>query len=233
MSSVAIVVLVIYFYARPVKPTLTVDRVYNAGETGSTVLVNVTLSNVESCTTWGLNLTWDPYYLQLTRGTAPFAGGPPLEVREGPFFTAQNSTTFLYFSAIDLVKGEIVVIDLFTASGVYVTGSGVIFMLNFTMVHAGTSAIELNPPTPNLTQSAIGDQNNMNVEHDEVNGLVTNEGSPPVWASTDFQAMLIYGEVGVLGLASLIVYAYASPRQPKSARKRAEFEPIIDAEDQA
>lgn len=229
---VAMLVLVTYIYVRPVKPVLSIDRVYNAGETGSTVLVNVTLSNVESCTTWGLNLTWDPYYLQLTRGLPPFPNGPPFEVREGPFFTTQNSTSFLYFSSIDLERGEMVVIDIFTVPGVYATGSGVIFTLNFTVVRAGTSAIEFNPPTQNLTQSAIGDKNNKDVEHDEVSGLVTNEGPPPVWASTDFDTMLIYGEVGLLGLASLIIYVYANPRQPKLARKRIDYQPEIDPEDQ-
>lgn len=228
----AILILAIYVYSRPVKPMLSVDRAYNAGETGSTVLVNVRLSNVESCSTWGLNLTWDPYYLQLTRGTPPFPNGPPFEVREGPLFTERNSTTFLYFSSIDLIRGEMVVIDIFTTKGVYVTGSGVIFTLNFTIVRPGTSAIELNPPTPDLTESAIGDKNNENVKHDELNGSVTNEGPPPVWASTDFDTMLIYGEVGLLSLASLIIYVYANPKQPKSARKKADYQPEIYREDQ-
>jgi hypothetical protein len=228
----AILILAIYVYLRPVKPMLSIDQVYNAGETGSTVLVNVSLSNVESCSTWGINLTWDPYYLQLTRGNPPFPNGPPLEVREGPLFTAKNSTTFLYFSSIDLVRGEMVVIDIFTAPGVYVTGSGAIFTLNFTIVRPGTSAIEFNPPTPNLNQSAIGDKNNQNVEHDELNGSVTNEGPPPVWASTDFDTKLIYGEVGLLSLASLIIYVYANPRQPRSARKEIDYQPEIDREDQ-
>jgi hypothetical protein len=230
---ITIAIIALYVYVRPVKPLLSVGNVYDATEVGSTVLVNVTLSKVASCSTWGLNITWDPYYLKLTRGTPAFAGGPPLEVREGEFFTARNSTTFLYFGSINLAKGEVVVIDIFTTPGVYVTGSGVIFTLNFTILRAGTSAVELNPPTENLTQSAIGDKDNRDVEHDEINGTVTRDGPPPMWASTDFQTMLIYGELGGLGLASLLIYVYVNPRQPKSAKRRADFQPTIEPEDQA
>ena len=229
---ITIAIVAMYVYVRPVKPLLSVSNVYNATEVGSTVLVNVTLSNVPSCMTFGLNITWDPYYLQLTRGTPPFPGGPPFEVREGEFFAAKNSTTFLFFSSLDPVKGEIRVIDIFTSSGEYVTGSGVIFTLNFTILRAGTSAVELNPPTKNYTQSAIGDKDNRNVDHDEVNGTVTIEGPPPAWASTDFQTKLIYGELGALGLASLLVYVYVNPRQPKALKRRADFQPTIDPQDQ-
>jgi hypothetical protein len=229
---VIITIVAVYVYLRPVKPLLSMDRVYDAGEPGSTVLVNVTISNVPSLYTWGLNLTWDPYYVQLTQGTPPFPGGPPYEIREGEFFKSATSSTFIYFAELDLATGDMVIIDNFVTPGAYVAGSGVILTLNFTIVRVGTSAIEFNPPTPTLNQSAIGDKDNLDVDHDEMNGLVTNEGPPPVWASTNFQTMLIYGELGALGLASLIVYVYANPRPPKSARRRADFQPTIDVQDQ-
>jgi hypothetical protein len=229
---ITIAIIAIYFYVRPIKPLLSVGNVYNANEVGSIVQVNVTLSNIPSCSTWGINITWDPYYVQLTNGTPPFEGGPPFEVREGEFFTARNSSTFLYFNEINLVKGQMIVIDLFTTPGVYVSGSGVIFTLNFTIVRVGTSAVELNPPTANLTQSAVGDMYNKDVDHDELNGTITNNGPPPIWTTTDFQNKLIYGELGTLGLASLFVYVYANPRQSKALKRRADFQPTIDPQDQ-
>ena len=229
---ITIAVIAIYVYVRPVKPVLSVGNVYNATEVGSTVLVNVTLSNVPSCSTWGLNITWDPYYLRLTRGAPAFEGGPPLEAREGEFFAAKNSTTFLYFGSINLVKGEIVVVDIFTTAGVYAIGSGVIFTLNFTILRVGTSAVELNPPTESLSQSAVGDKDNKDVDHYEVNGIITKDGPPPMWATTDFQTSLIYGELGTLGLASLLVYVYVNPKPPRSVKRRADFQPTIDPQDQ-
>lgn len=229
---ITIAIIAIYFYVRPIKPLLSVGNVYNANEVGSTVQVNVTLSNIPTCSTWGINITWDPYYVQLTNGTPPFEGGPPFEVREGEFFAARNSSTFLYFNEINLVKGQMIVIDLFTTQGVYVSGSGVIFTLNFTIVRLGTSAVELNPPTENLTQSAVGDRYNKDVDHDELNGTITNNGPPPIWATADFQNKLIYGELGALGLASLFVYVYANPRQPKALKRRVDFQPTIDPQDQ-
>ncbi len=67
----------------------------------------------------------------------------------------------------------------------------------------------------------------------ETNGLVTEKGPPPLWASTGFQYPLIAGEVIVLAIATGIVYIRTHPRPPKSARRRAELQPVIDAEDQA
>lgn len=233
---VLVIVLVIaaYVYVRPVKPLLTISKAYNAG-VGSTVPMNVTISNSPGCASWNLNLTWDPYYVTIKQGDPPFANGPPLEVREGPLFVARNSTTSFYFLIVDLQNGQLYVSDLFITMKpqVFASGDGVIFTLNFTVIRAGTSTVQFNSAGTDATGSIIGDSNNLIMDHIEANGLITDQGPPPAWASTDFQTMLIYGEVGVLGVASVIIYVYANPRPPKAVRRKAEFEPVIDTEDQA
>jgi hypothetical protein len=234
LAIVIVLVLAAYFYVRPVKPLLSMSKAYNAG-VGSTALINVTISNSPGCSSWNLNLTWDPYYVTITQGAPPTPGGPPLQVREGPLIVARNSSTFMYFMIIDLENGQLYVSDLFTNSNpqVYAAGDGVIFTLNFTVIRAGTSTIQFSSAGTNATGSIIGNAQNTIMDHDEVNGLITNEGPPPAWASTGFQTMLIYGEVGVLGVASVIIYVYANPRPPKAEKKKADFEPVIDTEDQA
>ena len=229
-----VLILAAYLYLRPAQAVLSVDRVYNVNEVGSTVLVNFTLSKVSSCSGWQIDLTWDPYYLNVTQGQPPYVGGPPVEVREGPFFKTVNASKILVFNEMDFEKGVLVVADFFApGSGKFVNGTGVILTINFTVVRLGTSTIELNPPSAGVTQSVVADQGNKILDHLEVNGLVTNDGPPPQWASTDFATTLIYGEVGVLGVASVIIYVYANPKPPKAEKKRAEFEPVIDPEDQA
>jgi hypothetical protein len=230
---VIVLILAAYLYLRPAQAILSVDKVYNVDEVGSTVLVNVTLTKVSSCSGWQLNLTWDPYYLNVTQGQPPYRGGPPVEVREGPFFKTVNASTTMIFNQMDFGEGVMIVADFFAqGAGKFVNGTGVILTINFTVVNLGTSTIKLNPPSAGVTQSVIADQGNKILDHLEVNGLVTNDGPPPQWASTDFATTLLYGEVGVLGVASAIIYVYANPRPPKAEKKRAELEPVIDPEDQ-
>lgn len=228
-----VIILAAYLYLRPAQAVLSVDKVYNVSEVGSTVTVNITLTKVSSCSGWQIILTWDPYYLNVTLGKPPYVGGPPVDVREGPFFKTVNASTTMVFNEMDFNKGVMVVADFFTpGSGKFVIGTGVILTINFTVVRLGTSTIEFSPPSAGVTQSVVADQANKILDHLEVNGLVTNDGPPPQWASTDFATTLIYGEVGILGVASVIIYVYANPRPPKAEKKRADFEPVIDPEDQ-
>jgi hypothetical protein len=228
-----VLILAAYLYLRPTQAVLSVDKIYNVSEAGSTVLVNFTLTKVSTCSGWQIKLTWDPYYLNVTSGQPPYVGGPPVEVREGPFFKTVNASTIMVFNEMNFSKGVMIVADFFTTgSGKFVNGTGVILSINFTAVHVGTSTIELNPPSAGVTESIVADQGNKILDHVDVNGLVTNDGPPPQWASADFAITLIYGEVGVLGVASVIIYVYANPKPPKAEKKRAEFEPVIDTEDQ-
>ena len=228
---IVVIILAAYFYVRPVKPLLSISDAYNAS-VGSIVPINVNITRSPGCVSWNLNLTWDPYYVTIANGTPPFTGAPPLQVREGPLFTGRNATTFMYFLTVDLKAGNLYVSDLFTQPNVYAVGDGTIFILNFTVIRAGSSTIEFNSAAPNNTGSVIGNAQNLIMDHDEANGLITNEGPPPTWATADFQTMLIYEEVGVLGVASVVIYVYANPRPPRAAKRRAESEPVIEPEDQ-
>lgn len=232
LALVAIVVVLGYFYLRPPLPVLGIDNVYNVTEEGSTVIVNATLKDVSTCSGWQMNLTWDPYYLKPTTVLNPVTNQTEPAITEGPFLQSLNATPVLVFNEVDLTRGVMIVADIILTQGKYVSGSGVILVMNFTVMRVGRSAIEIHSPTPNDTKAIVADLNNQKLEHVEVNGLVTNEGPPPIWASTDFQTTLIYGEIAVLGVASGILYIRAHPRPPKALKRKAELQPMIDPEDQ-
>lgn len=218
---VAILAVAAYLYLQPPEPVLSADRVYNVTQTGETIPLNVTLSNVPSCSSWNMKVTWDPIYLR-------FAG-----VEEGPFLQSTNKSTFFVLKTLDYANGEMKVAAALTGEGDFVQGTGVICTINFTTVRVGTSTIEFASPA-NGTQAAIGDATgNHEVNHIEISGLISDQATPPVWASTGFQNTLIIGEVVVLCLASGIVYLRAHPRPPKLARRHEELQPKIDTEDQA
>lgn len=209
-----------YLYLRPAEPILSGDRVYDVTGVGETVLVNVTLTNVPGCSGWNMKLTWDPYYIQLSG------------VEEGPFFKTRNISSLFHVTSVDHAMGKMILADVFLAKDVFVQGTGVILTVNFTTVRVGTSTIEFGSPSGG-TQASLGDATNeFTIDHVEVAGLISNEGPPPIWASTDFQSTLIIGEVAALGLASGIVYLRAHPRPPRIVKKREEQQPTIYPQDQ-
>jgi hypothetical protein len=231
-----IIAVFAYLYTRPQQPVLSIDKVYDVTEVGKTVMVNVTLGNVPACGGWLIDLVWDPYIATLTTGgpnsTTPASGGEAVVLIDGPFLRKAGSTRFMINSANN-TKGEAVLGSLLSNEGQSVSGTGVILMINFTIVRVGTTTIEMKPPSPTvLNQSWIIDASNHPVDHIEVNGLITEKGPPPVWAVADFQSTLIVGEVVVLLAASAIVYQRTHPRPPKSVKRKVELQPVVDPEDQ-
>ncbi len=121
-----------------------------------------------------------------------------------------------------------------TPGGTGVSGTGVVLVMNFTIVHPGTTTIEFRPPFPNTNQSIVVDpsQQPQKIGHIEVNGLITDQGPPANWTGAGFQETTIATEVIVLAAATYVVYLRTHPRPPKSARRKAELQPLIDPEDQ-
>jgi hypothetical protein len=233
---VALIAAVAYLYTRPTLPVLSIDKVYNVTNVGDTVLVNMTLNNVPSCGGWETTLVWDPSVANLTTGginfTQPAFGGPSVGLFEGPFLKNVASTLFIVNSA-DNKKGEAVVGAVFVSAGQAASGTGVVLAMNFTILRVGTTTIEMRPPFAGANQSVVVDAKNHLVDHAEAYGLVTEKGPPPVWTSADFQNTTIATEVVVLGAASSVAYWRTHPRPPRSERRKAELQPILEREDQA
>lgn len=232
MLFVIIIAVITYFYVSPTAPVLAIDKIYNVTEAGRTVLVNVTLINVNALGSWMMDLVWDPTMIRLTTGgpnsIQPAAGGPPVELIEGPFMKNAGETRFIC-NFVDHETGETVVLVVFSNLASSASGSGVILIMNFTVVQAGTTTIEMRPVKPASNQSIVASTSNKLIDHVEVSGLITKEGPPPLWESIDFQNTIIAGEVAVLGTASVVVYLRVHPRP---ARKRTMLQPTIDPEDQ-
>jgi len=213
--------VLMYLYLRPPTPVLSADQVYNVTQAGQTVPISFTMTNMPGTSGWNMKWTWDPNYLR------------PAEVEEGPFFRTTNKSSFFAITSQDYEKGEIILADVFLTTGDNVKGTGVILTVNFTTVQVGASTIELRSPVKNGTHVVIGnEQNNGEVDHIEVDGLISNEGPPPVWASIDFQSTLIVGEIAALAVVSGVMYLRMHPRLKKVVKRRIEFQPTIDPEDQ-
>ena len=222
---VAMVILA-YVYTRPPEPELSIDKVYNVMQVGQTVLINITLTNIPSCSGWLINLIWDPYYVTLT-SNASSTGAVPYNVIEGPFMKDVGPTRNLIFDVLDNANGHMIVGDQFAAAGYSASGTGVIMEMNFTVVHVGTTTVDTVG-----NSSVIADASNHAVDHVEIMGLITNNPAPPFWDGMEFQSTLIAGDVLILLAATGIVYLRANPRPPKSQRRKAELQPIFEPKDE-
>jgi hypothetical protein len=233
---VVLIAVVAYLYTRPRLPALSIDNVYNVTKAGDAILVNVTLSDVPDCGGWETGIAWDPYIANIAVGgpnsTQAGNGGPPVDVIEGPFFQSQ-APTFLLLNSVDNEKVEAIVGVVFQTPGGAISGTGVVLMMNFTIVHPGTTTIEFRPPFPNKNQSmVVGPSEQTEIGHIEVNGLITDQEPPASWTSAGFQEITIATEVIVLAAATSVVYLRTHPRPPKSAKRKAELQPLIEPEDQ-
>jgi len=229
---VAMVILA-YLYTRPPETVLSIGKVYDVTKVGQTVLVNVTIANVASCTGWLMNLLWDPYYVTLTPRVNASSGALPYEVIDGPFLKDVGPTRNLVFNLVNNAAEEMIVGDQFATSGKSASGTGVIMEINFTVVHVGTTTLNTAPLSPTQNQSVIASATGGGVDHVEVSGLITNDPVPPLWEGTEFQITLIAGDVLVLLAATGIVYQRAHPRPPKSQRRRAELQPVFEPKDES
>ena len=232
---VVVIVVLTYLYVLPPPTVLSIDSAYNANEVGQTVLLNATLNNVPGCGGWALVLVWDPNIAQITtgvpNGTVPAAGGPPVGIFEGPFLKDVATTHFI-INYVDNENGTAFVGALFTSPGPEAIGTGVIFTINFTIIHVGTTSVEVKPPFTTNNQSIVQNPQGNNIAHSDVDGLITNQGPPPTWTNAAFQETAIGSEILVLAVASSVVYMRTHKRPPKSAKRKAELQPVLDPEDQ-
>jgi hypothetical protein len=233
---VVIIAALAYFYTRPSPTSLSIDSVYNATKAGETILVNITLSDVSNCGGWITGIAWDPYIATITVGgpNSTITGNAVfVDVTEGPFLKSA-APTYLLLNSVDNEIGEAVVGAGFQTPGTNsVSGTGVVLTLNFTIVHPGTTTIEFRPPFSNKNQSMVVDSSQQkDLLHNEINGLITDQGPPTNWTSASFQETTIAIEIIVLAAATYFVYMRIHPRPPKSAKRKAELQPVIEPEDQ-
>jgi hypothetical protein len=143
------------------RPTISVSpSTIEVPETDVSFLVNITITNAVNVRAWNMKVTWDAEILEIT------------SINEGNFLNSVGPTAFvvaappLLPNSNDFYLGEIpnLSCELTIVQGA--TGSGVLAMLNFTSLSAGTCAIMLEDIVLNgLTGEMI-------IEHNVSDGQV-------------------------------------------------------------
>lgn len=214
-----------YVYLSPTEPTVTIDQLYNVTESGQTILVNISITNVPSCLGWVFDISWDPHILRITTGdeNGLKVGNTYYNIYEGPFLKNVRSTVFLA-NSINNEAGKIGQLSAgYLSTDGTPSGSGLLVSINFTVIHTGTTTIEITGPSEG--KGLVADSANQPIAHKEVYGLITMNASPPPWTQIGFQTVMITFavEIIVLIVASYIVIRVKHPK-PKKAEEEAEGE---------
>lgn len=211
-------------------PTVSITRFYNLNlQSGQTIIVNITISDVSSLISCRINLAWNPNILNVTTGdpkgwTDPIRG-IKYSVFEGPFLKEFSNSTMFLLNKVDNAAGTITAIfDAIASPGISASGSGVIATVNFTCVNPGITTIEITGPRKGHSslQGSMGEQ----ISHQDVNGLVTNDAPLGIWTEFWFQATvgLVVVEIMILVLLSLVIIKWWRSRVEAESEESAELD---------
>ena len=190
-------------------PTVSITKLYNLNhQPGQTITVNITISDVSQLVSCRVNLAWDPNVLNITTGD-PNGWKDPIQkikygVYEGPFLKEAGNSTMFLINKVDNAAGTITAIfNAIASPDMTASGSGVIAILNFTCVNPGITAIKITGPREGHSslQGSMGEQ----ISHQDIDGLVTNEAPPGIWAEFWFQATVGIAVVEIIILVLFVL----------------------------
>jgi hypothetical protein len=214
-------------------PTASVSRLYNLKlQTGDTINVNITVSDVPDMTSLRVNLAWDPQVLKVTTGD--LAGwmdeltGMRYDIYEGDFLKGFTNSTIFIVNEVNNDAGNITAIyDAITSVNATASGSGVVAIVNFTCVNPGATTIRIVGPRSGHSsmQSSSGDQ----VIHQDFDGLVSPDGPPGIWTELWFQitAVVIILEIIIAAAAIFLIIRWWRSRIGEEKEEEAALEDLV------
>lgn len=232
---VAIIVPIVpYLLLGQSGPTVSISRLYNLNlQSGDTVGINVTVSDVSDMTSLRMNLAWDPKVLRVTTGDPEGwrdeITGVKYDIYEGPFLKSFTNSTMFIINDVNNNGGNITALyNAIIAANVTASGSGVISTINFTCVNSGTTTVRI-VPSPGRGQSSMQSSTGEQVLHRDIDGVVTSGGSPGIWAETWFQVALgvVIFEIVVVVLAIFLIVRWWRLRSEEEIKEEAELKDLV------
>lgn len=189
-------------------PTVSISKLYNMTEPGTTFVVNITVSDISDLNLWVINITWDPTVIKVSigdpNGTKPLLKTKKYNIYEGPFLKTVGGTTFVVFD-VDNVNGRMKGLSCGLGGILSTSGTGILATINFTLVNKGSTEIHINGASVTFPgKSALQDSMGEEVPHEDRDGLVTEHGPPPIWTEFWFQAVMVVIIVVIVAVAAYI-----------------------------
>ena len=213
-------------------PTVSVTKIYNSSlQTGQSIIVNVTVSDVSDLIACRVNLAFNSSVLKVTTGDPhgyrDSLTGTRYGIYEGPFFKSSTNSTMFLINNVNNRKGNISAIyDAITAASVSSSGSGVVASINFTCVSATT-----NTTIRFWGTSILQTATSYSINHQTIDGFVTADAPPGIyiWTELWFQATLIVVivEIIVVVLGIFVTTRWWRSRAEAESKESAEVEDLF------
>ena len=208
--------------------TLSIEKIYNTSlQTGQTIIVNVTVSDVPNIIACLVNVAFNQSVLKVTTGDPHgyYLRGTRYGIYEGSFFRSSTNQTIFLVNGVNNNKGTISAIyDGIIVAGKSSSGSGVIASINFTCVNAtANTAISITG------ESILQDTPTTKIQHQAIDGFVTAEAAPGIWTELWFQATLIVVvvEIIVVVLGILVTTRWWRSRAEAESKESAEVDELF------
>jgi len=200
-------------------PTVSISKLYNMNGTGTTFLVYINVSDVTYLNKWRINLTWDPTIIKISEGdpngTKPMYNTTTFNIYEGDFLKTASNVTYW---GVHRVSDNGWIENLFSGLlGKSASGSGVLAILNFTLLQKGTTKIEITGASAAFPgKSRLQDINGDEISHDDIDGVVSDQPppAPEIWTELWFQITIVVMVVVALAI-TYIVYRKRHPEVEK------------------
>ncbi len=167
--------------------TVSISRIYNMTEPGTTFLVYINVSDVTDLNKWRINLTWDPAIIKIgegdPNGIVPLCNTTKYNVYEGGFLKTASANTYFGIYSVNNDNGWVQNLwgSLVATSA---NGSGVLAIINFTLLQPGTTKIEITGTSSAFPgKSRLQDKNGVEIPHEDIDGLVSDK-PPPLHETT-------------------------------------------------
>jgi hypothetical protein len=213
-------------HASAQNPRVIVSQLYNFQEPpGTTFLVHINVSDVTDLTGFAMNLSWNPEIIRLSegdpKGIVPLLNTTKFNVYLGDFL----NTTYWGIESISNDKGWIKYLWGARATGT-VSGSGVLAILNFTLIKTGTTKIEITGISNISPGKCMLISRNQEIAHDEIDGIVSNQPppSPEFWQEPWFQIVIA---IIIIVIAIAIVIRWGK-QKIRIKRRTTSDEPIYE-----
>jgi len=217
-------------------PTVSITKLYNSTlQTGQSIIVNVTVSDVSDIISCRINLAFDPSVLKVTtgdpKGWRDDLTGTRYGIYEGPFFKSFTNSTMFLINDVSNNLGKITAIyDAIATAGISASGSGVVATINFTCVNPTTNTfINITGPSKGHSTLQPSTAGVYDIAHQDINGLVTADGAPGIWTELWFQVTfsVVIVEIIVIVLGIFVTIRWWRSRTEAESEERAEVEDLI------
>jgi len=211
-------------------PTVSITKLYNSSlQTGQSIIVNVTVSDVSDLISCRINLAFNSSVLKVTTGDPngwrDVLTGTRYGIYEGPFFKSFTNSTILLINNVNNNLGKITAIyDAIFVGGISASGSGVVATINFTCVNPTTNT-SIRITGPSQGQSTLQTTTAFQIQHQDIDGLVTADGPPGIWTELWFQVAfsVVIVEIIVLALGIFVTIRWWRSRAEAEGKEGAEI----------